>query len=183
MDERTLLLLGMLRIESQHGYQLNEFIEHNLARVTDMKKPTAYALLERLEREGAITSRLEQEGARPPRKVYAITPQGERLFLTLLRESLGSASVYVIAGDAGMMFLDALPLDEALALLRQRLATVREQAAALDRVPAHKMGLGVALTIEHQAILLHADEAWLSGLIERLASQGATAGAGQPTGA
>ena len=59
MDERTLLLLGMLRIESQHGYQLNEFIEHNLARVTDMKKPTAYALLDRLEQSGAITSRLE----------------------------------------------------------------------------------------------------------------------------
>ena len=59
MDERTLLLLGMLRIESQHGYQLNEFIEHNLGRVTDMKKPTAYALLDRLEQSGAITSRLE----------------------------------------------------------------------------------------------------------------------------
>lgn len=171
MDERTLLLLGMLRIESQHGYQLNEFIEHNLARVTDMKKPTAYALLERLEQSSAITARMEQEGARPPRKVYAITPQGERLFLKLLRETLAAASPYVIAGDIGLMFLDALPLDEALALLRQRLEAVREQVAALDRVPAHKMGLGVDLTIEHQAVLLRADEAWLSRLIERLASE------------
>ena len=171
MDERTLLLLGMLRIQSQHGYQLNEFIEHNLARVTDMKKPTAYALLDRLEQSGAISARLEQEGNRPPRKVYAITAQGEQLFRRLLRETLASAEPYVIAGDIGVMFLDALPLDEALALLEQRLASVREQVAALERIPAHKMGMGVDLAIEHQAVLLRADEAWLSSLIERLARQ------------
>jgi DNA-binding PadR family transcriptional regulator len=165
----------MLRIESQHGYQLNEFIEHNLARVTDMKKPTAYVLLERLEQSGAITARLEQEGNRPPRKVYAITPQGEQLFVKLLSETLAAATPYVIAGDIGLMFLDALPLAEALTLLRRRLEAVREQVAALDRIPAHKLGLGVDLTIEHQTVLLRADEAWLSQLIERLASQEAAA--------
>ena len=30
MDERALLLLGILRGQSQHGYQINEFIERNL---------------------------------------------------------------------------------------------------------------------------------------------------------
>jgi DNA-binding PadR family transcriptional regulator len=171
MDERTLLLLGMLRIESQHGYQLNEFIEHNLGRVTDMKKPTAYALLDRLEQAGAITSRLEQEGNRPPRKVYAITEQGRQLFLRLLSETLASAEPYVIAGDVGLMFLDALPLDEALTLLEQRLQAVRAQVAEIEQVPAHPLGLGIDLAIEHQAVLLRADEAWLTRLIERLAAQ------------
>jgi hypothetical protein len=32
-DERILLLLGLLTTQSQHGYQINEFIEHNLGRV------------------------------------------------------------------------------------------------------------------------------------------------------
>jgi DNA-binding PadR family transcriptional regulator len=171
MDERTLLLLGMLRIESQHGYQLNEFIEHNLGRVTDMKKPTAYALLDRLEQAGAISSRLEQEGNRPPRKDYAITEQGKQLFLRLLSETLASAEPYVIAGDVGLMFLDALPLEEALKLLEQRLQTVRTQVAEIEHVPAHHMGLGIDLVIEHQAALLHADEAWLTRLIARLQAQ------------
>jgi DNA-binding PadR family transcriptional regulator len=174
------LLLGMLRIESQHGYQLNEFIEHNLGRVTHMKKPTAYALLDRLEQSGAITSRLEQEGNRPPRKVYAITEQGEQLFLRLLSETLAAAEPYVIAGDVGLMFLDALPLAEALVLLERRLQSVREQIAEIEKVPVHKLGIGIDLAIEHQAILLRADEAWLARLIERLAaSQGEGAGEGQ----
>lgn len=171
MDERTLLLLGMLRIESQHGYQLNEFIEHNLGRVTDMKKPTAYALLDRLEQAGAISSRLEQEGNRPPRKVYTITEQGRQLFLRLLSETLASAEPYVIAGDVGLMFLDALPLEEALKLLEQRLQTVRAQVAEIEHVPAHHMGQGIDLVIEHQAALLRADEAWLTRLIARLQAQ------------
>jgi DNA-binding PadR family transcriptional regulator len=186
MDERTLLLLGMLRIESQHGYQLNEFIEHNLGRVTDMKKPTAYALLDRLEQSGAITSRLEQEGNRPPRKVYAITEQGEQLFLRLLSETLAAAEPYVIAGDVGLMFLDALPLAEALVLLERRLQSVREQIAEIEKVPVHKLGIGIDLAIEHQAILLRADEAWLTRLIERLeASQAERSGErpGEETGA
>ncbi len=181
MDERTLLLLGMLRIQSQHGYQLNEFIEHNLGRVTDMKKPTAYALLDRLEQSGAITSRLEQEGNRPPRKVYAITEQGEQLFFRLLSETLATAQPYVIVGDVGLMFLDALPLAEALELLERRLASVREQLAEIEKVPVHHLGVGalgvvslgngVDLAIEHQAVLLRTDEAWLAQLIERLTAQ------------
>lgn len=181
MDERTLLLLGMLRIESQHGYQLNEFIEHNLGRVTDMKKPTAYALLERLEQSGAIASRLEQEGSRPPRKVYTITENGQALFHRLLRETLASAAPYIIAGDVGLMFLDALPLNEGLSLLQQRLDAVREQLAQLAKVPAHNMGLGVDLAIEHQVILLRADETWLHDLIERLHQRAATATPDFPT--
>ncbi len=182
MDERTLLLLGMLRIESQHGYQLNEFIEHNLGRVTDMKKPTAYALLERLERSGAIASRLEQEGSRPPRKVYTITEKGQTLFHRLLRETLASATPYIIAGDVGLMFLDALPISEALPLLQRRLDAVREQVEQLSKVPAHKIGLGVDLAIEHQLVLLRADETWLTDLIQRLPQRTVTATTGATQG-
>lgn len=122
MDERALLLLGLLKAQSQHGYQLNEFIERNLGWVTDMKKPTAYALLERVCRDGFATMRTEQAGNRPARKVYAITPQGEAAFLDLLRTTLASAERSEIPGDIAIIFLDQLPLAEARALLEQHLA-------------------------------------------------------------
>ena len=84
MDERALLLLGMLRAQSQHGYQINEFIERNLSRVTDMKKPTAYAILDRLARDGYVRVHSEQEGNRPPRNVYYLTVNGVRWFELIL---------------------------------------------------------------------------------------------------
>ena len=46
--ERQLLLLGLLRREDMHGYRLNEFIERDMAFCTDVKKPTAYYLLDKL---------------------------------------------------------------------------------------------------------------------------------------
>ncbi|HEX9035465.1 MAG TPA: helix-turn-helix transcriptional regulator [Ktedonobacterales bacterium] len=170
LDERALLLLGILRGQSQHGYQINELIERDLAHVTDMKKPTAYALLDRLEQSGAISVHTEREGARPPRKVYAITPAGEERFLTLLRANLAAADRDASPSDIGLMFLDALPRAEALALLRQRLAQLNEQIAVYARSPQHGLGLGIDLTIERHLALLRADRDWLASALERLAA-------------
>jgi DNA-binding PadR family transcriptional regulator len=73
MDENELLILGLLCEQSQHGYQINEFIEQNLSRLTTMKRPTAYATLDRLHRQGFVSVRTEQPSKRAPRKVYAIS--------------------------------------------------------------------------------------------------------------
>jgi DNA-binding PadR family transcriptional regulator len=75
-DERALLLLGVLMTQSQHGYQINDFIENRLCRIADMKKATAYAQLDRLHGGGMVDIEIEQVGNRPPRKVYTITDAG-----------------------------------------------------------------------------------------------------------
>lgn len=168
MDERELLLLGMLMVQSQHGYQLNEFIERNLGHIIDMKKPTAYALLERLCQVGYVQVHKEQNGKRPPRKVYQITSAGSLIFLYLLRENLAHAERMTFAGDVGLMFLDHLPREEVVALLRQRLSTVEEQLAAHEHAPRHEHGLGVDLALEHVLLLERAERDWLASVIGRL---------------
>ncbi len=62
MDERELLVLGLLMTQSQHGYRINDFIERNLGQVSDMKKATAYAILKRLDKQGCVNVTVEQEG-------------------------------------------------------------------------------------------------------------------------
>jgi DNA-binding PadR family transcriptional regulator len=168
MDERALLLLGLLKAQSQHGYQLNEFIEKNLSRVTDMKKATAYAVLDRLKAAGLIAETLEQEGNRPPRKVYAITGEGETEFERLLVETLTAADRLVLPGDIGLMFLDHLPREQALSCLEQRLAVLEARLAAHEQTPQHGHGIGVDLAVEHLQVLMRADRDWLRGVVERL---------------
>lgn len=168
MDERALLLLGLLRTQSQHGYQINEFIEKNLSRVTDMKKATAYAVLERLSRDGFVAVHTEQEGNRPPRKVYSIRPEGEEQFLELLRTTLMRSDRLALTGNIGMMFLDHLPRPEAIACLRQRLVRLDEQIATVAERPQHGHGLGVDLALDREQVLLRADRDWLLGVIQRL---------------
>ena len=181
-DERALLLLGVLMAQSQHGYQINDFIERALCDVTTMKKPTAYALLDRLAAAGHISVHIEQEGNRPPRKVYTITPSGRELFLVLLRENLAAVDQPTFAGDIGLMLLRYLPLEEALACLRQRLASLDAQLARQTRVPPHGKQLTIDLALEHLAVLRHAERDWLAGVIDRLAAEQALSTKVQPAG-
>lgn len=168
-DERALLLLGVLTIENQHGYQINDFIENRLCSVVAMKKPTAYALLERLEKTGAVSVYSEQEGSRPPRKVYAITAAGRELFLELLRENLAHSTLPGFAGEVGLMFLNHLPAEEALASLRERKHRVQALLAGMESVPSHGPTLRIDLAMDHKRAMGLAELAWLKLTIERLA--------------
>lgn len=165
---RRLLLLGLLRREDMHGYQLNEFIEADLAFCTDIKKPTAYYLLDRLAEEGYITALSEEQpvAGRPPRKTYRITPAGERHFFELLHDNLASYTPHTFPGDIGIAFLDALPAHEAAGLLAERLAAIRAALDSLRSAPAHAGSL--AYVLEHHTLHLEAELAWLERVIAGL---------------
>ena len=175
MDERSLLLLGILKMQSQHGYQINEFIERNLCDVTDMKKATAYATLDRLCQAGDVQMQVEQVGNRPPRRVYAITPQGEEHFQELLHASLAEAGRLILPGAIGLMFLHHLPHAEAVGYLQQRFAHLSTQIAVYEQAPPHRAQRGVDLAITRQLVLLRADREWLAGVIAQLQEEAAPA--------
>lgn len=168
MDERELLVLGLLMTQSQHGYQINEFIERNLGQVSDMKKATAYSILKRLDQAGYVDVSVEQEGNRPPRQIYSITESGEARFYELLRNILSSVENVTPYGDIGLMFIDHLPPAEALALLEVRLERTSRLLAMFSAVPQHGHGKGVDLSIRHRIALLQCDRDWLLQTIETM---------------
>lgn len=165
MDEK-LLLLGMLRQQQMHGYQLFEFIERDMATCIDLKKPSAYYLLNRMAQDGWIEERQEQEGNRPPRKVYRLTSQGEAAFQRLLRENLSAYLPPSFTGDIGLAFLDTLQPAEALDLLGQRLAAISAALSAVEQAPQHQGSL--QWMIEHQTYHLKAELTWVESLLARL---------------
>ena len=167
MVERELLLLGLLREQGMHGYQLLEFIDTQMSSCVDLKKPTAYFLLDKMAAAGWIVAEQEQEGNRPPRRIYRITPEGEAVFQRLLRENLGCYAPARFAGDVGLVFAESLPPDEAAALLVQRRAEIEASLALVQAAPAHPGG--AQLIIEHQIHHLSSELAWLNQVIERLA--------------
>ncbi|MFC3770814.1 helix-turn-helix transcriptional regulator [Paenibacillus sp. GCM10012303] len=168
MDERELLVLGLLMAQSQHGYQINEFIERNLGQVSDMKKATAYAILKRLDQSGFVDVSVEQEGNRPPRQIYSITKAGEARFEELLRTTLGSFENITPSGDIGLMFIDHLPPEEAVKLLEERLAKTTRMLRTFTSVPFHGHGSGVDLSVRHRIALLQCDIDWLKETISSI---------------
>ena len=113
--DRELLLLGLLRQSGMHGYKIIEFIERDLAICTDLKKPTAYFLLDKLAQNGWISWSEEREGNRPPRRIYAITAEGEAQFQQLLRANLGQYEPLKFTSDIALAFANELPPAELLA--------------------------------------------------------------------
>mgnify|MGYP001827777528 CR=1 FL=1 len=160
--ERELLLLGLLRKREMHGYQLSEFMENHLGLFFDIKKATAYHLLGKMEKNGWVTSRKEQEGKRPPRRVFAITAEGETLFQELLRGALPEYRRPAFPGNVPMLFMDALPPEELHDLLDIRREAIRERMAALETHLDH-----VAHPLfDHQLLVLRAEQRWVEGLLK-----------------
>lgn len=168
MDKR-LLLLGLLRQHEMHGYELIGFIEGPMSTCTDLKKPTAYFVLDKMAQEGWIVAHTEREGNRPARRVFTITPQGEAAFQRLLRENLSSFDQPAFTNDVGLAFIDALQPSEALAHLRTRRDALAAQLAGAKAAPAHP---GAAqLLIDHHVHYLSSELTWLDQVIGRVAAQ------------
>jgi DNA-binding PadR family transcriptional regulator len=169
-DERVLLLLGLLATQEQHTYRLNEFIERNLSRLSRMRKATAYALLERMERAGMVTSSTQEAGNRPARRLYAETADGQQRFMTMLRTILSRPEIVTPPGDIALMFIDHLDRAEALAAIEQRIAALQAEIEQMEAMPPHEVGIGVDLAIARRLALLRADRDWFSAVRERVTS-------------
>ena len=166
--ERKLLLLGLLRIQDMHGYQLSEVIDTHLGNSLQLKRATAYDLLDKMAADGWITARRSRAGNRPARRVYAITPQGEAAFQALLRESLAAYRPVMFPSDLSLAFVDELPPEEAIALLAQRraaIAALLAETASLDPHPGTMQWV-----VEHQQRHLAAEVEWMDEVIMRLST-------------
>ncbi len=164
--ERKLLLLGLLRSQEMHGYQLNEAIDSHLRASMHVKKPTAYRLLNEMAKDEWIACKEGQEGNRPLRRIYSLTPQGEAVFQRLLRDSLADYKPTELISDIGLAFLDVLPSAEILPLLYKRRSVIEN---FLQMIPAHNEHPGsFQLMIEHQRRHLSAELEWLDEVITRI---------------
>ena len=118
--ERKILLLGLLSQQEMHGYQLNEMIDTHIGSSLQLTKPTGYRLLQQMADDGWIKFREIQEGKRPSKRIYSITPQGQQQFQKLLRKSLSQYEPIENRNVISLIFLDALPLNEVILLLKKR---------------------------------------------------------------
>ncbi|MEI6045972.1 MAG: PadR family transcriptional regulator [Chloroflexota bacterium] len=170
--DRRILLLGLLRMQEMHGYQLNDFIDRRLDFVTDLKKPTAYYILDKLCKDGYVREATEQAGNRPERKVYYITPEGEECFQTLLRQNLATFEQAYYADDLGLVFMHSLAPQEVRTALEKKVVQIKREIAQLEELPAHNgPNDPVRLVLKHKIAHLQVDLEWINSLSRMLADR------------
>lgn len=163
---QQLLLLGALLGERMHGYQLSEYVSHTMGLCTDLKKPTVYYTLEKLEKDGYIQQEVEREGRRPERRVCQITEKGRAYFLNLLRENLCDFTRTYYADDIGIAFLDRLPAAEARQLLSEKCQRIESALHQFQELPEH--GGNWRYVIRHHIAHLEADIAWANSILSEM---------------
>ncbi len=165
---RELLLLGLLLDGKKHGYQLNEYFKHSLSFCADLKKSTAYYILNKLERDGYVKQETERQGKRPERRVYELTETGHALFYELLRQNLGDFSRTYYDDDIGIAFMAQLPIDEVQQLLKVKRDKLVATLNQFKEVPVHEGSW--RFVIEHNIAHLETEVNWLERMLDELSA-------------
>src|SRR5439155_24175880 len=87
-----------------HGHQIRREPQTDRTELcTDVKAGSLYGALHRMQEEGIIRAvRTEQEGNRPARTVYAVTPEGFKEFAVHRDEALREARIRPDPGDLAL---------------------------------------------------------------------------------
>lgn len=122
LETRKLLILGLLFEEDMHGYRLNEHLSIKVP--ITLKKPTTYNILKIMEKDKWVESKESTSGG-SMRRIFTITDLGKKEFQRLLREQLSKFTPTENPSMVSISFLDHLPKEESIYLLKNRLKEIQ----------------------------------------------------------
>lgn len=129
MSVSRLLILGVLRTKQPtHGYEIRRTLETwGAEQWTNIAYGSIYHALSKMAREGLIEPAGVEEGPGkgPARTAYSLTGSGEGEFHRLLREHWWNLKPVKDPFQVALTFMDELPRDELLAVLRHRADQLR----------------------------------------------------------
>ncbi|MFD3508555.1 PadR family transcriptional regulator [Nocardia sp. NPDC058666] len=189
MSAIRLLVLGAVRQHGRaHGYQVRNDLEFWGAHEWSNAKPgSIYHALKQMAKQGLLVAHevAPSTVGGPPRVEYEITEKGTEEYFALLRQSLTSYDQQMDMLSAGIGFIVDLPRDEAVALLRERIAGLERWRSGVTEYYTPEHGPGQLGHIgEIMNMWVHSSDseaAWTNGLIERIEGGAYTfAGEGEP---
>ena len=131
-----LYILGLLlRFGPQHGYQIKKLIEEQLEDFTQIKLPTVYYHLEKMDAAGLIVSHPDKEGSRPEKTVYSVSETGAEKFKELLTQTLNLKYRPHFEMDAVFYFSDHLNPNDLLDSLNRQMDLLKK---SLDIIEQHR---------------------------------------------
>ncbi|MEU3607308.1 PadR family transcriptional regulator [Streptomyces sp. NPDC035033] len=189
MSAIRLLILGAVRQHGRaHGYQVRNDLEYWGAHEWSTAKPgSIYHALKQMAKQGLLVAHevAPSTAGGPPRVEYEINDKGTEEYFALLREALSSHEQKADVLSAGIGFIVDLPRDEAVALLRKRIAGLERWRSSVTEYYTPEDGPGQLGHIgEIMNMWVHSADSgakWTRGLIERIEGGAYTfAGEGEP---
>ncbi|NCC16293.1 MAG: PadR family transcriptional regulator [Clostridia bacterium] len=168
-----LYILGLLmRFGPQHGYRIKKLMEEQLEDFTQIKLPTVYYHLEKMEAAGLITAQRDKQGERTEKTVYLVSNGGIDKFKELLQQTLQIQYRPTFDIDGTLYFSDSLDRGALTDSLSRHVSSLKK---TLDELELHRNAtmvhipedckISANIIFEHhilhyQAELTWAEQAW-----------------------
>lgn len=169
-------ILGLLlRYGPQHGYQIKKLLGEQLEDFTQIKLPTVYYHLEKMEASGLISAHCDKEGARPEKTVYCISEAGSAKFKELLMQTLQIKYRPTYDVDAVFYFSDYLNNNELIESLTQHMDNLKKTLdyleihhyETMEHVP-EDIKIPTNIIFEHHILHYKAELAWAEQSLDSL---------------
>lgn len=171
MIENELVLLGLIKENPKHGYDIKKEIQEILSVFAGIDLKSVYYPLQVLEKKGLIVKRVYRKGNRPERFVYALTSRGEAYFEKLLSKSFLDFKRPQFSLDLSLYFLPYVKPSIAKRRLRARIFILKRLAQNLKLMIKNtnkKSTLSLARILEHNLKMLEAEQEFLMGLTKTI---------------
>jgi len=170
MIEQELLLLGLLRENPKHGYEIKKEIRKILSLFAGLELKSIYYPLEILEKKGLIGKRSAKSGRRPERRVYYLTDKGSERFSELLSKSFLNFKRPQFSLDLSLYFLGYIEPRIAKRRLKARMQILKKLSQGLSEMllTLKKKPSSLVYMLEHNLHMLEAELEFLTGLVKRL---------------
>jgi DNA-binding PadR family transcriptional regulator len=178
----ALTLLAQLTERPMYPYEMASVLrERGKDQAIKINWGSLYTVVQNLEKNEFVEAvAVERVGRQPERTTYRITPAGMAELKDWLRELLGEPEREYPRFAAALSDAGALPPAEVIALLRERVAALREnarQARELLGLLMQKVPRIFLVETEYQLAMQEAEADWIRRLIGEL-DTGAFAGLG-----
>jgi len=157
MKKARALVLGILQQGELYGYQIKKmFQEERFSTWATLPIASLYHELNKMAEEGLIERVATQSSkGRPARTIYRITERGRQELSHLLRKAWLEMEPPRSSQDIAVFFMNSLPEEEVLSMLRERLAKLKEKLRCVERA-LEKQARQAASPSTLRAVLDHA---------------------------
>ena len=171
MIDQELILLGLLRQGSKHGYEIKVQAREILSLFAGVQLKSIYYPLKILEKKCLLTKCVVKKGKRPPRLVYCLTPKGRKRFEKLLNKNLLDFKRPQFTLDLSLYFLGFIKPALARRRLKKRLEILGKIYSGIKQMfnsKELKNSLPLLRIMEHNLCLLRAESKFLGSLLKEI---------------
>lgn len=172
MTNAELAILSLIAEQPRHGYDVERVIEERGMREwTEIGFSSIYYLLNKLEKDGLAAGQLKtSEGRGPARKVYSITPEGERVHSQSVLAVLSKPAYESKPFLMGLSNLPVLPREQLIIALNSYSAQLEERVGHMQERAEQQQPLPpfVEAMFDYSRVLAEAELKWVCGFIQEV---------------